>query len=115
MNRESLYPNFNRKAELYVFIQKAIAIKRRSNISLESQLEVLVTDSEYAFSRGRVVVIVTNTNAQRSVQLPVTPFAIGDTVCDVMQETSQCTTVSASGYSFMMTGEPKVVMHAADA
>jgi hypothetical protein len=112
MNRESLYPNFNRKAALYLFIQKAIAIKRQSNVSLESQLEVVVTDSVYAFSRGRVVVIVTNTNAQRAVQLPVTPFAVGDTVCDVMQQTSQCTTVTASGYSFTMTGEPKVVMHA---
>jgi alpha-amylase len=112
MNRESLFPKFNRNAQLYLFIQKAIAIKRHSNISLEGQLEVLVTDSVYSFSRGQVVVIVTNSNMQHSVQLPVSPFAVGDSVCDVMQEQSHCVSVSSTGYSVAMTGEPKVVMRA---
>ena len=112
MNRESLFPNFNRNAQLYLFIQKAIAIKRHSNISLEGQLEVLVTDSVYAFSRGEVVVIVTNSNMQHSVQLPVAPFAVGDSVCDVMHEQSQCVSVCSTGYSIAMTGEPKVMMRA---
>ncbi len=113
LNRESLSPNFNPNAQLYLFIQKATAIRRHSNVSLESQLEVLVTDSAYAFSRGAVVVIVTNSNAQHSLQLPVTPFAVGDSVCDVMQEQQQCVTVGPMGYSVEMTGEPKVVMRAA--
>jgi len=87
-------------------------LQRCSNISLEGQLEVLVTDSVYAFSRGEVVVIVTNSNMQHSVQLPVAPFAVGDSVCDVMHEQSQCVSVSSTGYSIAMTGEPKVMMRA---
>jgi glycosidase len=109
-NRESLYPNFNRNAPLYQFIQKAISVRRQSNISLEHQLEVLVTDSVYAFSRGPVLVIVTNRAAQNTVHLPVSPFSVGDNVCDVMQEQPACTAVSSSGYSVTLSGEPKVMM-----
>jgi hypothetical protein len=96
---------------LYLFIQKAIAVRRQCNISLENQMEVSVTQSVYAFSRGQVVIVVTNSNAQYSLQLPVSPFAVGDSVCDLMQEQPQCVTVSSNGYSLMMSGQPKVMMH----
>jgi len=103
----TLYPNFNRNAPLYQFIQKAISVRRQSNISLEQQLEVLVTDSVYAFSRGPVLVMVTNRAAQNTVHLPVSPFSVGDNVCDVMQEQPSCTAVSSSGYSVTLSGEPE--------
>ena len=109
-NRESLYPNFNRNAPLYQFIQKAISVRRQSNISLEHQLEVVVTDAVYAFSRGQVLVIVTNIPSHNSLHLPVSPFSVGDNVCDVMQEQAACSTVSSSGYSVTMSGEPKVMI-----
>lgn len=111
MNRESLFPNFNRNAPLYLFMQKANAIRRQSNVSLAAQLELLVTDSVYAFSRGQVVVIVTNSNTQHSVQLPAPPFAVGDSVCDAMKVQPDCVTVTSRGYSLSLTGEPKVMMH----
>jgi hypothetical protein len=114
LNRESLFPNFNRNASLYLFIQKAIAVRRRSNASLASQLELLVTDSVYAFSRGQVVVIVTNSDTQHSVQLPVSPFAVGDSVCNAMKEPPQCATVSSGGYSLAISGEPQVMMRASN-
>jgi hypothetical protein len=109
MNRESLFPNFNRNAPLYLFIQKAITVRRQSNISLANQVELLVTDSVYAFSRGQAVVVVTNSNSPHSVQLPVFPFSVGDHVCDMMQAQPQCVSVSSSGYSLSLSGEPKVL------
>jgi glycosidase len=111
-NREALAPNFNRSAALYLFIQKAIALRRHSNVSLQSQFEILVTDSVYAFSRGKVVVIVTNSNSQYSLQLPVAPFSVGDVVCDHMQQQPNCDTVGPNGYSLKMSGEAIVAMRA---
>ena len=110
MNRESLFPNFNTNAPLYLFLQKAIAVRRQCNVALEDQTEVLVSQSVYAFSRGRVVIVVTNSNAQYSLQFPVAPFAVGDSVCDAMQEQEQCVPVAANGYSLAMAGQPKVMI-----
>ena len=80
---------------------------------LKDRRVLLEHDLKTAHERASTMyldIVVTNSNAQYSLQLPVSPFAVGDSVCDLMQEQPQCVTVSSNGYSLMMSGQPKVMM-----
>ena len=110
-NRESLWPNYNTGSELYKFIATLVKARKTYKISAETQVQRYASDNFYAFSRGSVLVCLTNTGGS-SVSIGITylpsTYTEGTTVCNVL-DTSDCATVSGGKLQVTMTnGLPKV-------
>jgi alpha-amylase len=109
-NRESLWPNYDTSSELYSFIQQLITARKSQDIAATSQIQRYSSDDFYSFSRGNVLVCLTNSNDSKAVSVTITylPFENGQTVCNIF-DASDCLTVSGGSLTINMTGGlPKV-------
>jgi len=109
-NRESLWPNYDRSSELYAFIQTLVGVRKSSHIADTSQVQRYASDKFYSFSRGNVLVCLTNSNDDETVEVVMTylPFENGQTVCNVF-DSSDCLVVSNDSLVVTMThGLPKI-------
>lgn len=109
-NRESLWPNYNINSELYAFIQTLVTTRKSQNIATTSQIQRYSSKDFYSFSRGNVLVCLTNVNNGNTVSVSMTylPFENGQTVCNVLNP-SDCLIVSGGALTVTMTqGLPKV-------
>lgn len=119
-NRESLWPNYKTDSELYLFLQSAVKARKDSLLSMAPtpsslpQVQRYAADNFYSFSRGEVLVCLTNagtTGGTVSLSLPYLPYESGDVVCNILASSpdSDCATVSSGGLWVTMTdGLPKV-------
>ncbi|XP_001629956.2 acid alpha-amylase [Nematostella vectensis] len=111
-NRESLWPFMDRKNSLYVFIKDLIAF--RSSLGQpwisSPQIEQHVEPEVYAFSRRKVLVIVTTRVTTASTTLQSHPFNEGEKVVNILNMT-QTFLVDAKGRleAKMVSGEPLVL------
>lgn len=110
-NRESLWPNFNTNSELYTFLQTLINARKKYTVWTQPQVQRYSADHFYAFSRGPVLVCLTNSNGQGSdvsVKLTYLPWTEGQTACNVA-DSSDCITVSSGAVTVtLQKGLPKV-------
>lgn len=110
-NRESLWPNYDTSSELYGFIGTLVKTRKSYKVSSEIQVQRYAADNFYSFSRGSVLVCLTNTGGS-SVSVGITylpsTYTEGTTVCNVL-DASDCVTVSGAKLQVTMTnGLPKV-------
>lgn len=113
-NRESLWPNYDTTSDLYTFIQTLITTRKTQDIAITSQIQRYAVEDFYSFSRGKVLVCLTNANNAPdqehvvTVTLTYLPYEEGETVCNVF-DTSDCLTVTDGAVTVTMTeGLPKV-------
>ena len=108
-NRESLWPNYNRQSDLYLYLQQLIATRKSYKVYAYSQVQRYASDDFYAFSRGEVLVCLTNSGGSDVTKtVSYLPFEQGDVVCNVLAE-NDCLTVSNSGITVTLTGGlPKI-------
>ena len=91
-NREILWNNLNTDHYLYKSISKAIAVRKSHQVWNSPYKELYVTDTLLAFSRGDVLIVLTNRGAGANVDIPNTPFENGAKICDVIN--GGCTTIN---------------------
>jgi len=108
-NREQLWTNMDSSSELYLFLQKSISIRKAFQIWNLDLTERYVTDDLYAFSRGKVLIVTTNSNSPKiTYELNFLPYNAGDVVCDIYW-TDDCLTVTSSGLEVdLLGGETKI-------
>lgn len=110
LNRESLWPNYSTSSELYSFIQTLISTRKAQNIAQSTQIQRYASTDLYSFSRGDVLVCLTNSNGSKTVSVTLTylPYHSGDVVCNAL-DVAECLTVTSNGLTVTMTnGLPKV-------
>eukprot|EP00466_Bigelowiella_natans_P000672 jgi/Bigna1/85018/estExt_fgenesh1_pg.C_10614 len=113
-NREIFWnTQFNNSTELYKKIKALNAVRKEDVFDLGSPAtELSVQSSFYAFSRGKVLVALTNVGEGGDTQtytLNQHPFSSGDIVCNVFSGTSDCITVTDQGVAVVLQdGESKV-------
>mmetsp|Transcript_11609 Transcript_11609/g.11990 ORF Transcript_11609/g.11990 Transcript_11609/m.11990 type:complete len:468 (+) Transcript_11609:23-1426(+) len=113
-NRESLWPNYNTNSDLYQFLKVLVNTRKQYGVSSTSQIQRYAWSDFYAFSRGDVLVCLTNSAGSYTVTITVTylPYSNGQKVCNVL-DTSDCLTVTNNGLTVVMTGGlPKVYVPA---
>lgn len=107
-NREQLWPNFNVQHPLYRYIKKIIELRKKFRIWEEDQIERYVQHNVYAFSRGKVLVAVTNTHSRVEYHFGSTPYDDGEVVCNIFHP-SDCVRVRNHHLHVVLNdGEPKI-------
>jgi alpha-amylase len=108
-NRESLWPNYNTNHELYRFLASYVNVRKQRQVWKESQVQRYSTTNFYAFSRGSVLVCLTNSGGN-SVTYTVSylPYTVGQVVCNAV-DSNECLTVGSNGITVTLSsGLPKV-------
>jgi alpha-amylase len=109
-NRESLWPNYDTNSDLYQFIKTLVTTRKAHKISSAAQVQRYAADNFYAFSRGDVLICLTNSAGGSTVTITLTylPYSNGQTVCNVLSS-NDCATVSNGSLTVVMSGGlPKV-------
>jgi len=98
----------NTDADIYKMTAK-VNWFRKSTKSYDSDFaEKYVTDSFYAFSRGDMLVALTNSHDQQQIAIPNTPWSDGTTVCNIFND-SDCQTISNKTINVTLdNGENKI-------
>lgn len=111
MNRESLWPNYDSTSELYMFISKLVSTRQKAAVWAENQVQRYSSENFYSFSRGDLLVCLTNAGGDGvSVTISYLPasYSEGTTICNALSA-GDCTTVSNGKINVVMTGGlPKV-------
>jgi alpha-amylase len=109
-NRESLWPHYDTNSDLYLFLKTLVGTRKAKKISSFEQIQRYASTDFYAFSRGDVLVCLTNSNGayDTTVSMTYLPYANGVTVCNVLNS-NDCATVTNGSLTVVMTGGlPKV-------
>jgi len=108
-NREPLWTNINPQSDLYIFLQTAINVRKKYQVWSLDYTERYVDDNFYAFSRGKVFIATTNSQAAETTHsVPYNPYSVGDVVCNIFWQ-GDCVTVTANGLPVDLdNGETKI-------
>lgn len=92
-NREQLWTNMNPNHEIYHMMKASNQARKDHQVWKYPQVERYIDDNFYAFSRGEVLVALTNFGGSVSRTVTYLPFKEGDRVCNIFNF-SDCLTVS---------------------
>jgi alpha-amylase len=109
-NREVLWNNMDTTAEIYTFLAKVNAARQKVQPWNSEQAEKYVMDDFYAFSKGPMLVALTNqVNNSVNYVVPNAPFSEGDTVCNIFYPTTDCQQVKNGSVNvYLDSGEQKM-------
>lgn len=91
-NREQLWTNFDTSSNLYQMLKAAIQTRKDHKTWDQKYVERYVDDHFLAFSRGDVLIAVTNQGGSVGNYVTYLPFSKGDTICNIFNS-SDCLTV----------------------
>jgi alpha-amylase len=108
-NRESLWQDMNTQSDIYKMTATVNRVRKDHNIGHQQQMEKYVTDNFYAYSRGNVLVALTNTHDKQHESVPNTPWSDGTEVCNAFYPTTDCQTISGGAVDvWLADGESKI-------
>jgi len=110
-NRESLWNAMNTNADVYKYVATINKARKAAQIWNYPYVERYVLDHFFAFSKGPMMVLTTNSLATVNVQMPYLPWTAGTVVCNVFWPTQDCQTVTSSGFNaVLLNGEAKIFL-----
>ncbi len=108
-NREILWRNLDRNSDMYQFLAKINAARKRFQIWDQPQVERYVDSEFFAYSRGKFFVALTN-KVSGTVQKYISyhPFSNGEVICNIFYPDTDCITVSGAFNIYLLNGEVKI-------
>lgn len=113
-NREPLWPSMNSDSALYKFMTQLVSIRKQNQVWNSPHVERWCDDSFYAFTRGNVLITLTNNDqGQQSRDITYHPFKPGQKLCNQLY-TGDCIFVTADNkiQVTLLHGEAKVFIPA---
>lgn len=114
LNRESLWPNYDSSSELYKFLSTLVETRKKGEVWSQTQVQRYASDNFYAFSRGSVLICLSNTGGStQTVSLSYLPttYVDGTVVCNAIGDVNDCATVTGGQLTVTLTGGlPKIYM-----
>lgn len=109
-NREIMWRNLDRGSDMYIYLGQINEARKRMQIWNQQQVERYVDNEFYAFSRGKFLVCMTNKVSGTVAKfLTYHPFSAGEVVCNIFFPSSDCITVTGSGFNvYLLNGESKI-------
>ena len=114
-NREALWTSMNPSNPLYTFIQTIVGVRKQYKVWSQPHVERWCDDSFYAFTRGSVLIAVTNNDqGQQHRDVSYHPYQPGQKICNQLVA-GDCVVVTADNKLpvFLNNGETKVFVPAA--
>lgn len=101
----------NTDSDIYKMTATVNRVRKDHNIGKQEYDEKYVTDNFYAYSRGDVLVALTNTHDQQHIDIPNAPWSDGTQVCNAFYPTSDCQTVQNKTINvYLDNGEAKIYL-----
>ena len=89
-------------------VKKVNKVRQQFKMYEYPMIEIIVQPNVYAYSRGEVVVALTNQVTTVKAQLKKVPFAVNDRVCNVFDK-NDCLSVKVTGLWIELNGgKPKI-------
>lgn len=108
-NREILWRNLDRSSDMYAFLGKINAARKKFSIWDQPQVERYVDNQFYAFSRGKFLVCLTNqVSGTITKSISYHPFSNGQVICNIFFPDSDCITVNGAFNVYLLNGEVKI-------
>ena len=95
-------------SDMYGILGKVNAQRKASQIWSHEFVQRYAASNFYAFSRGEFHVALTNHSNDVAYQVTYTPFAEGETVCNIFNPTTDCQVVSNGVNVYLAGGESKI-------
>ena len=109
--RESLWNAMNTNADIYQYVAKINKARKSAQIWNYPYVERYVLSNFFAFSKGDMLVLTTNSLNTVNVQMPYLPYTAGTVVCNIFWPTTDCLTVSSTGMpGVLLNGEAKIFL-----
>uniref|UniRef100_A0A7S3N697 alpha-amylase n=1 Tax=Euplotes harpa TaxID=151035 RepID=A0A7S3N697_9SPIT len=102
-NREQLWTNMDSSHPIYQMIKTANGIRKSHEVWKYPQVERYVDNNFYAFSRGNVLIALTNTDGNIQRTVTYLPFNEGDYVCNILGD-SDCATINQGKLNVDLSG-----------
>ena len=106
-NREVMFGLHDTSSDAYQMIKIANDVRKSQKIYNEEMVQVYVDDNIYAFSRGKVLIVVTNYNNVMEKSITLEQFNDGEKLCNKLIE-NDCVIVTNKAIKFNLEGEPKI-------
>ena len=105
-NREPMWDHYNTDTDLYKILGKVHEVRKKQKTWDKTIVQRYADDNFYAFTKGDVLVCLTNTN---SLQRTITyhEFSEGTKLCNALSD-GDCVTVTGEGINIEMGNYPKV-------
>ena len=107
-NREIMFGRHDTSSDAYQMIKIANKIRKSEKIYDEDLIEVYNDENLYAFRRGKVLIIVTNSVEEIEKNLIKHKFEEGKKLCNKLFNENDCITVADGELKIKMKGEPKL-------
>lgn len=112
-NRESLWPNYNTTSPNYILIRTLNAFRRVFSLAATPQVQRYSGDSMYAYTRGNVLVVLTNGGSESSpLNQTITdhPYPDGTHVCNIFVA-NDCVTIQGRQLPIsLVNGQAKILI-----
>jgi len=90
---------------------KVNQVRKEHNIGHQEHVEKYVTDNFYAYSRGDVLIAITNTHDKQHESIPNAPWSDGTEVCNAFYPTTDCQTIKNKTIDvWLADGECKIYL-----
>lgn len=110
-NREPLWTSMNPNSDMYKFMTTIVQTRKKYEAWSHPHVERYVNDNFYAFSRGDVLVALTNTHDKVDTLVTYLPdsYKEGTVVCNVLFPETDCATISnGTLHITLLDGEVKL-------
>lgn len=104
----------NTNSDLYQIIKKVNHQRQKSQIWNHEWVQRYAATNFYAFSRGKFLVALTNSNNTQQFQVTYSPFSDGEVVCNIFYPTTDCQTVKNGVNVYLGNGESKIYVPKGD-
>eukprot|EP01022_Parablepharisma_sp_SALTPOND_P029956 TRINITY_DN74_c0_g2_i2.p1 TRINITY_DN74_c0_g2~~TRINITY_DN74_c0_g2_i2.p1 ORF type:complete len:465 (-),score=24.10 TRINITY_DN74_c0_g2_i2:75-1469(-) len=99
-NREELWTHMNRQTSIYQVLKKVISLRRSYKVWQYPYRDIWHKSYMLAFTRGPVLVVLTNGNRQIEEDVYNVPFPSGTKMCDVITDYKHCVIVTGGKIHF---------------
>jgi alpha-amylase len=109
-NREPLWTSkFNRNSELYLFLQTVVVFRKEWSVYDTPYQQRALTDTFLCWTRGMVLVAVTNSKTNMVYEVTDQPYQNGQKLCNLFWPTEDCVIVSNGKVPiYLNDGEVKI-------
>jgi alpha-amylase len=101
-----MFGRHDNSSDLYQMMKIVNEVRKKEKIYYKVFVQRYVDDNIYAFTRGNVLIVVTNTNKKIEAKINNHRFKIGDIYCNALLK-EDCIIVN-DNIDIIMNGEPKI-------